>query len=138
MNICSMLLCVVFDFVYERQVLVNSGFLYYFSYKFFKFGFKIVDKVVWWYYDSIIIISIEVKNRIIKGKFCIDEFRMVMVYLGIEFKSSFKDVIYELFIFLFGRIMWIKNIQLVIFVFFKVDLNSFWKLKIVGFFDEKS
>ena len=63
---------------------------------------------------------------------------MVMAYPGIEFKSSLKDVTYEPFILLPGRIMWTKNIQLAISAFLKADLNTPWKLKIAGFLDEKS
>ena len=138
MNICSTPLRAAFDPVYERQVLANSGFLYHLSYKLFKFGFKIVDKAAWRYFDSIITTSTEVKNRIIEGELCTDESRMVMAYPGIEFKSSLKDVTYEPFILLPGRIMWTKNIQLAISAFLKADLNTPWKLKIAGFLDEKS
>ena len=138
MNICSTPLRAAFDPVYERQALADSGFLYRLSYKLFKHAFRKVDKAAWRHFDSVITTSTEVKNRIIEGKLCTDETKMVMAYPGIEYKSNLESITYEPFILLPGRIMWTKNIQLGITAFLKAKLPPPWKLKIAGFLDEKS
>lgn len=137
-NICSTPLRAAFDPVYEQMSLKNQGFVYSVAYKIFKHTFKLVDRLAWSYYDGVITTSTEVKNRIIKGKLCVDEDKMVMAYPGIAWQNDLSDISYQPFILLPGRIMWTKNIQLGIEAFIKANLPKPWKLVIAGFVDKKS
>lgn len=137
-NICSTPLRAAFDPVYEQLALTGKSNPYKAAYKIFKTAFKNVDRLAWSYYDGIITTSTEVKNRIVSGKLCVDESKMVMAYPGIEWQSDISDVSYEPFMLIPGRIMWTKNIQQGIQAFIAADLPKPWKLVVAGFLDEKS
>jgi glycosyltransferase involved in cell wall biosynthesis len=137
-NICSTPLRAAFDPVYEQMSLKDQGFVYKVAYKTFKHLFKLVDRLAWSYYDGAVMTSTEVKNRVIKGKLCVNEEKMIMAYPGVEWRKNLEDISYEPFILLPGRIMWTKNIQLGIEAFIKADLPKPWKLVIAGFVDKKS
>jgi glycosyltransferase involved in cell wall biosynthesis len=137
-NICSTPLRAAFDPVYEELALKNKSRFYGVLYQAFKYGYKVVDRLAWRYYDGVVTTSTEVKNRIIKGKLCTDESKMVMAYPGIEWKEDISDIRYEPFILLPGRIMWTKNIQQGIQAFAAANLPKPWKLVVAGFLDAKS
>jgi glycosyltransferase involved in cell wall biosynthesis len=138
LNICSTPLRAAFDPVYERLALKNKGALYGVLYQAFKQAYKLVDRLAWRYYDGVVTTSTEVKNRIIEGKLCTDQSKMVMAYPGIEWKEDLSDIRYEPFILLPGRIMWTKNIQQGIQAFAAANLPKPWKLVVAGFLDAKS
>lgn len=137
-NICSTPLRAAFDPVYESLSLKEKSLLYKIAYKSFKHMFKFVDRMAWSYYDGVVTTSTEVKDRIIDGKLCTDESKMVMAYPGVDWQSDQSDIRYEPFILLPGRIMWTKNIQLGIEAFVKANLPKPWKLVVAGYVDEKS
>lgn len=138
LNICSTPLRAAFDPVYESLALKNKSRLYGVLYKLFKHSYKLVDRLAWRHYDGVVTTSTEVKNRIIKGKLCTDESKMVMAYPGVEWKDDISDICYEPFILLPGRIMWTKNIQQGIQAFAAANLPKPWKLVVAGFLDAKS
>jgi glycosyltransferase involved in cell wall biosynthesis len=137
-NICSTPLRAAFDPVYEQLSLEKKSIVYKLAYKAFKHLFILVDRLAWSYYDVIVTTSTEVKNRIIKGRLCQDETKMMMAYPGIEWKNDTDDIAYEPFILLPGRIMWTKNIQQGIEAFVKSNLPKPWKLVVAGYVDAKS
>lgn len=137
-NICSTPLRAAFDPVYEQLSLNQKSAAYKISYKIFKSCFKVVDRLAWSHFDGIVTTSTEVKNRIIKGKLCTDESKMVMAYPGIAWKEDISDVQYQPFVLLPGRIMWTKNIQLGIESFVLAQLPKPWKLVVAGYVDAKS
>lgn len=137
-NICSTPLRPAFDPVYEKQTLQCRSPLYRAMYAAFKYTFRWVDRHAWKHFDGVITTSTEVKNRIIEGKLCNDESKMVMAYPGIECHANLDDVQYDPFVLVSGRIMWTKNIQQAIETFLEADLPKPWKLVIAGFLDEKS
>ncbi len=137
-NICSTPLRAVFDPVYETLALKNKSFVYALAYKAFKSSFTAVDRAAWAHFDGVITTSTEVKNRIIEGKLCTDESKMVMAYPGINWETDISQVTYEPFILLPGRIMWTKNIQLGIKAFIEAGLPKPWRLVVAGYVDVKS
>jgi glycosyltransferase involved in cell wall biosynthesis len=137
-NICSTPLRAAFDPVYQEMALKNKNAVYGVLYKAFKAVFKYFDRIAWSYYDGIITTSTEVKNRIVKGKLCVDESKMVMAYPGVDWHKSLSNVTYEPYILMPGRIMWTKNIQQGIEAFVEANLPSPWKLVIAGYVDAKS
>lgn len=137
-NICSTPLRAAFDPVYEALALKHKGLTYTLAYKTFKHLFRMIDRQAWQHYDGIITTSQEVKNRIIEGRLCQDERKMLMAYPGIDWKGDNLQVSYEPFVLIPGRIMWTKNIQQGIQAFVQAKLPPPWKLVIAGFVDEKS
>lgn len=137
-NICSTPLRAAFDPVYESLALENKNFVYGVAYQVFKQAFATVDRFAWSHFDGVVTTSTEVKSRIIKGGLCEDEAKMVMAYPGINWQTDLKQVRYEPFILLPGRIMWTKNIQLGIQAFIEANLPAPWKLVVAGYVDVKS
>jgi len=111
-NICSTPLRAAFDPVYEALALQNKSVVYGIAYQAFKRAFAAVDRVAWSHLDGVITTSTEVKSRIIKGGLCPEESKKVMAYPGVNRDVEDKDVRYEPFILLHGRIICPQNIQL--------------------------
>jgi glycosyltransferase involved in cell wall biosynthesis len=137
-NICSTPLRAAFDPVYEEMALKNKSGLYAVLYKTFKSIFRVVDRAAWSHYDGIITTSTEVKTRIIDGKLCNDESKMLMAYPGIDWQNDLSNMTYEPFMLVPGRIMWTKNIQQAIEAFIEAALPKPWKLVVAGYVDAKS
>jgi glycosyltransferase involved in cell wall biosynthesis len=137
-NICSTPLRAAFDPVYQELALRNRSLAAKFAYLVLKHAFRIVDRKAWNYYRGIVVTSTEVKKRIIAGRLCSDEERMVMAYPGVDRSDSIPPVEYQPIIIVPGRIMWTKNIQQGIEAFLKAELPESWRLVIAGYVDRKS
>jgi glycosyltransferase involved in cell wall biosynthesis len=137
-NICSTPLRAAFDPVYQELTLRNRGLAARLGYLFLKHAFRFVDRRAWAHYRGIVVTSTEVKNRIIEGRLCTDDERMVMAYPGVDRSDSLPAVEYLPTIIIPGRIMWTKNIQQGIEAFLKAGLPNQWKLVVAGYVDRKS
>lgn len=137
-NICSTPLRAAFDPVYEKNAFKSRGIFGRIAYKAFKQLFKCVDRMAWQHYDGVIATSVEVRERIIKGKLYKNGSKMKLLHPGIDWHAYDESPVYEPYFLVPGRIMWTKNIELAIQAFQKAQLPENWKLIIAGFLDEKS
>lgn len=98
-----------------------------------------LDRLAWRRYEHVFCISETVKDRVLRGNLC-DESILDIAYPGIDENSIAPSAIHERFLFLPGRIMWTKNIELGIEAFLgsaSAGERGF-RLVIAGMVDEKS
>lgn len=136
--ICSTPLRPVYDPVYAREALRSRKPLAKLAYHCFKNLFREIDRLAWKRFDGVVATSLEVKDRIVENGLYPDDDRMALLYPGIDYAKAPKDVSYEPFLLVPGRISWTKNIKLAINAFRRADLPEPWRLVIAGFVDEKS
>ena len=136
--ICSTPLRAVYDPVYARDALRNRRPLARLAYRLFKRSFHFVDRLAWSRFDGIVATSLEVKERIVRNRLYPDNNRMVLYHPGIDVGDAPKQVSYEPFLLVPGRISWTKNIELAIDAFLNSGLPAPWRLVVAGFVDQKS
>ena len=138
--VCSTPLRPVYDPVYEKVACKGRKFLARLAYYSFKHLFRIVDRIAWKNFDTVVSTSTEVSNRIIRNMLYPDNEQLRLAYPGIDSTEvvPLAELKYEPYFLVAGRIMWTKNIELAIEAFQIADLPKPWKLIIAGFLDEKS
>jgi glycosyltransferase involved in cell wall biosynthesis len=136
--ICSTPLRAVYDPVYVRDSLHNRRPLAKLVYQLFKHSFRFVDRLAWSRFDGVVATSLEVKERIVRNRLYPDDARMALYHPGIDVGDAPKQVSYEPFLLVPGRISWTKNIELAIDAFLRAGLPAPWRLVVAGFVDQKS
>lgn len=138
--VCSTPLRPVYDPVYEKVACKGRKFLARLAYYSFKHLFRIVDRIAWKNFHTVVSTSTEVSNRIIRNGLYPDNEQLKLAYPGIDSTEAvpLAELKYEPYLLVPGRIMWTKNIELAIEAFKLADLPKPWKLVIAGFLDEKS
>ncbi len=98
-----------------------------------------LDRWAWRRYEHVFCISQTVKDRVLRGNLC-DESVIEIAYPGIDENSIAPSPIHERYLFLPGRIMWTKNIELGIEAFLGSTSarERGFRLVIAGMVDEKS
>ena len=136
--ICSTPLRAVYDPVYVREALRSRQPLARLAYYLFKHSFRFTDRLAWSRFDGVVATSREVKERIVSNRLYPDDARMVLYHPGIDVDDAPKQVSYEPFLLVPGRISWTKNIELAVDAFLHADLPAPWRLVVAGFVDQKS
>jgi glycosyltransferase involved in cell wall biosynthesis len=127
-----------YDPVYAREALLSRQPLAKLLYHLFKRSFRLVDRLAWSRFDGVVATSLEVKERIVRNRLYPDDPRMVLYHPGIDMADAPKQVSYEPFLLVPGRISWTKNIELAVDAFLRADLPAPWRLVVAGFVDQKS
>ena len=98
-----------------------------------------IDRILWRNYRKVVCISRTVRKRVIDANLYPIE-NMEVAYTGISGENIRASEQFEPFFFLPGRIMWTKNIELVIegFLKFRRSTQKPFKLLIAGMVDDKS
>jgi len=136
--ICSTPLRAVYDPVYAREALRSRHPLARLAYHLFKHAFHFTDRLAWSRFDGVVATSREVKERIVRNRLYPDDARMVLYHPGIDVDDAPKEVSYEPFLLVPGRISWTKNIELAVDAFLQAGLPAPWRLVVAGFVDQKS
>jgi len=102
-------------------------------------GWRIIDRICFRRYSSVIAISDTVRQRIVAGGLY-DADRIDILRPGIDAARIRPSPVFEPYFLVPGRIMWTKNIQLAIeaFAIAKPDLPSGFRLVVAGMVDQKS
>jgi len=136
--ICSTPLRAAYDPLYAREALRSRKLPARLAYHLFKHVFRLVDRLAWRHFDGVVATSLEVKERIVRNHLYPDNRRMVLCHPGIDVREAPKQVSYEPFLLVPGRISWTKNIELAIDAFRAAGLPAPWRLVVAGFVDQKS
>jgi len=136
--ICSTPLRAAYDPAYVRDALRKRRLPARLAYRLFKRAFQFVDYRAWSHFDGVVATSLEVKERIVRNRLYPDDSRMVLYHPGIDVADAPKEISYEPFLLVPGRISWTKNIELAIDAFLRADLPAPWRLVVAGFVDQKS
>jgi glycosyltransferase involved in cell wall biosynthesis len=136
--ICSTPLRAAYDPVYAREALRSRQPLAKLGYHTFKHLFRFIDRLAWSRFDGVVATSCEVKERIVRNRLYPDDARMVLYHPGIDVGDAPKQVSYEPFLLVPGRISWTKNIELAVDAFLRAGLPEPWRLVVAGFVDQKS
>jgi glycosyltransferase involved in cell wall biosynthesis len=136
--ICSTPLRAVYDPVYAREALRRRRPLAKLGYHAFKHTFRFVDRMAWKRFSGVVATSLEVKERIVRNRLYPDDARMVLYHPGIDVGDAPRQVSYEPFLLVPGRISWTKNIELAVDAFLRAGLPAPWRLVVAGFVDQKS
>jgi glycosyltransferase involved in cell wall biosynthesis len=136
--VCSTPLRAVYDPIYARDALRKRRPPARLVYHLFKHSFRFVDRLAWSRFDGVVATSLEVKERIVRNRLFADDARMVLHHPGIDVGDAPKQVSYEPFLLVPGRISWTKNIDLAVDAFARARLPPPWRLVVAGFVDQKS
>jgi glycosyltransferase involved in cell wall biosynthesis len=136
--ICSTPLRAAYDPVYAREALRSRHPLAKLAYHLLKHSFRFIDRLAWHRFDGVVATSLEVKDRIVRNRLYPDDPRMVLYHPGIDVGDAPKQVSYEPFLLVPGRISWTKNIELAVDAFGRAGLPAPWRLVVAGFVDQKS
>ena len=136
--ICSTPLRAVYDPIYVRDSLRTRRPFGRLAYRLFKRSFHYIDRLAWRHFDGVVATSREVKERIVRNRLYPDDARMILHHPGIDVSDAPKQVSYEPFLLVPGRISWTKNIELAVDAFLRAGLPAPWRLVVAGFVDQKS
>jgi glycosyltransferase involved in cell wall biosynthesis len=103
--------------------------------------FRALDRVAWRHYRRVFAISEEIRQRILAGRLAPEE-RISILNPGVELDRFTPSPCEEPTLFVPGRIMWTKNLELAIEAFrrFRDRMGDGrpWRLRIAGIVDRKS
>jgi len=137
-NLCFTPLRAVYDSEYRKRHLARQGRVKALAICIEKI-YKLVDRMLWRRFSSVIAISETVRERVAQGGLRPRD-EMTVMYPGVDGARIKPSDRFEPFFFLPGRIMWTKNIELGISAYHLFRKNSGRKLKLViaGMVDAKS
>ncbi len=139
--LCLTPLRIVFDPVYRAVYLGRRGRLHGAAVRLGSLLYRWLDRRAWRRYRRAFLISEEVRRRVLAGKLARPE-KLGVLHPGVDLTAYTPAADAERILFVPGRIMWTKNLELAIEAFrhFRagVDEPESWRLRIAGIVDRKS
>jgi len=139
--LCLTPLRAAFDHVYRQEALERRGLLGRLALRAGTGLFRIVDRLAWSRYHSIVCVSEEVRRRTLAAHLAGPE-KVSIAYPGPCVEAREPGAAYEEYFLLPGRIMWTKNIELGIRAFLRLRSEhpsaARFRLIVAGLVDHKS
>ncbi len=139
--LCLTPLRIVFDPVYRSVYLGRRGHLHGAAVRLGSILYRWVDRWAWRRYRRAFLISEEVRRRVLAGRLAQPD-KLWVLHPGVDLSAYTPSANAERMLFVPGRIMWTKNLELAIEAFriFRagVDEPGSWRLRIAGIVDRKS
>jgi glycosyltransferase involved in cell wall biosynthesis len=136
--LCHTPLRAVFDPDYRTRLLVPLGVIRPVALM-LDAGFRLLDRICWRRYDAVVVMSDEVRKRIVAGGLYPANAIQVL-HSGVDAERIGLARRWERFFLIAGRIMWTKNVELGLEAFAqaRAQLRDDFRLIIAGMIDAKS